>query len=65
MEVEACERLLKYLIAVGLTIRVFATDRSTTIRAMMSKVFPWIKHQFDVWWVENRSCIFYLYFHNI
>ena len=55
MEVEACERLLKYLIAVGLTIRVFATDRSTTIRAMMSKVFPWIKHQFDVWWVETRS----------
>ena len=49
MEVQACERLIKYLVSVGLNIRVFATDRSTTIRTMMAAVFPWIKHQFDIW----------------
>ena len=49
MEVKACERLIKYLVSVGLNIRVFATDRSTTIRTMMAAVYPWIKHQFDIW----------------
>ena len=49
MEVEGCQRLLKYLQSIGLKIRVFATDRSTKIRAMMIKVFPEIKHQFDIW----------------
>jgi len=49
MEVNACERLIKYLVSVGLNIRVFATDRSTTIRTMMAAVFPWIRHQFDIW----------------
>ena len=49
MEVEACKRLIQYLLSCGLTIRVFASDRSTTIRSMMAKTFPGIKHQFDIW----------------
>ena len=49
MEVNAAERLLKYLVSCGLNIRVFATDRSTSVRTMMAKVFPWIRHQFDIW----------------
>ena len=55
MEVEGCQRLLQYLQSVGLKIRVFATDRSTTIRAMMAKMFPEIKHQFDIWYVLKRG----------
>ena len=32
MEVKGCERLLKFLESVGLNIRVFSSDWSTTIR---------------------------------
>ena len=53
MEVRCCERVLKHLQSLGLKIRVFATDRSTTIRALMAKVFPNIKHNFDVWLVQK------------
>jgi len=49
MEVNACERLLKFLLSRDLKIRLFATDRSTTIRTLMAKEFPQIKHQFDIW----------------
>ena len=49
MEVNGCERLLRYLLSVGLKIRVFATDRSTTITSLMAKCFPNIKHQYDIW----------------
>ena len=49
MEVAACERLLKYLLSTGMKIRVFATDRSTSIRTLMAKEFPQINHQFDLW----------------
>ena len=50
MELKACERLLSSLIACGVLIRVFATDRSTSIRSMMIKNHPLIKHQFDPWY---------------
>ena len=52
MEVNAVERLLTRLQEIGLKIRVFATDRSVTVRKLMAKMFPHIKHQFDVWYCK-------------
>ena len=51
MEVEAAERLLRYLEARGVVIGIFATDRSTSIRKMMKIKFGHVKHEFDVWYV--------------
>lgn len=58
MEVNACQRQIKYLLSEGLKIRVLSTDRSTTIRAMMSANFPLIKHQFDPWSDTKSKGIF-------
>ena len=49
MEVFALKSLLDFLQCCGVSIAVLVTDRSTTIRAMMSKDFPSINHQFDIW----------------
>ena len=49
MKVDACERLLTFLLSKGLNITVFASDRSTSLRKMMARVFWWIKHNFDPW----------------
>ena len=57
MEVNACENLLNYLLSTGMKIRVYATDRSTTIRALMATKFQQIKHQFDIWSTNQRYYI--------
>ena len=49
MEVKGCERLLKFLESVGLNIRVFSSDWSTTIRKLLETKFPHILHQNDPW----------------
>ena len=49
MEVLACKRLLKFLQDEGLIILVFSTDWSTTIRKVMEKEYPHIKHNNDPW----------------
>ena len=55
MEVNGCKNLLNYLLSQGMAIRVFASDRSISIRSLMAKSFPWIKHNFDVWYVELNN----------
>ena len=51
MEVKACERLLNFLISVGLCINAFSSDWSTTIRKLLAEKFKKIKHQNDPWYV--------------
>ena len=53
MEVFALKSLLNFLGDCGLKIGVLVTDRSTTVRAMLSAEFPAINHQFDIWFVVN------------
>ena len=49
MEPAALEASLLYLKKVGLNIQHLVTDRSTTVRAMMSEKFPEINNQADPW----------------
>ena len=51
MEVFALKSLLNFIGSCGVRISVLATDRSTTVRAMLKKDFPAINHQFDIWFV--------------
>ena len=53
MEVFALKSLLDFLQCCGIKIAVLVTDRSTAVRAMMSKDFPSINHQFDIWLYIN------------
>ena len=50
MEVFALKSLLHFLRNTGMNISVLVTDRSTTVRAMLTKEFPEINHQFDIWY---------------
>jgi hypothetical protein len=49
MEVFALKSLLIFLKNAKVNIRVLVTDRSTSVRSMMEKDFPEIKHEFDPW----------------
>ena len=56
MEVFALKSLLEFLKNCGVKLSVLATDRSTSVRSMMSIDYPEISHQFDVWYVFD-ACI--------
>ena len=49
MEVFALKSLLIFLKGCDIKIEVLATDRSTTVRAMLAADFPEISHQADIW----------------
>lgn len=49
MEVEGFRRCMTYLIEKGFKIELLATDRHVQIRSLVTKEFPEIDHQFDVW----------------
>ena len=49
MEAEAFRRCMTYLLDLGFTIQVLATDRHVQIRSIMSKEYSSTNHQFDVW----------------
>ena len=53
MEVFSLKSLLGFLKKCGVKISVLATDRSTSVRAMMSADFAEISHQFDVWYLQS------------
>ena len=54
MEVFALKSLLTFLTQnCGVNIRVLVTDRSTTVRAMLRDAFPFINHQFDIWYKKD------------
>ena len=54
MEVEGFRRCMNYLLELGFTIEVLATDRHVQIRSVMNKEFSNINHQFDVWHLANN-----------
>ena len=54
MEAEGFRRCMSYLLGLGFTIEVLATDRHVQIRSMMKKEFSSINHQFDVWHLSNN-----------
>lgn len=49
MEVEGFRRCMTYLFEKGFKIELLATDRHVQIRSLVTKEFPEIDHQFDVW----------------
>lgn len=49
MEVEGFRRCMTYLIEKSFKIKLLATDRYVQIRSLVTKEFPKIDHQFDVW----------------
>ena len=61
MEVFALKSLLEFLKNCGVKLSVLATDRSTSVRSMMSIDYPEISHQFDVWYGSD-TCSKYFYF---
>jgi len=54
MEKVALERSLNFLISYGIQIDTLATDRHPAVKSLLSKNFPDIKHQFDVWHVAKN-----------
>ena len=54
MEAEAFRRCMTYLLDLGFTIQVLATDRHVQIRSIMSKEYSSTNHQFDVWHLSNN-----------
>jgi hypothetical protein len=49
MEVAAARTCLQFIIDSGIKIRHFVTDRSSSVRSLLTLEFPGISHQFDVW----------------
>nr|XP_006825235.1 PREDICTED: uncharacterized protein LOC102801276 [Saccoglossus kowalevskii] len=49
MEKEGCKRSLEVMKEVPIPVATLATDRQVQIRSMISKEYPEIQHQFDVW----------------
>ncbi|XP_014669579.1 PREDICTED: uncharacterized protein LOC106810658 [Priapulus caudatus] len=49
LEPTGFKRIVTRLLEHGLNIGTIATDRHTTIRAIIRKDFPGLQHQFDVW----------------
>ena len=54
MEAEALRRCMNYLLDLGFTIQVLATDRHVQIRSIMSEEYSSTNHQFDVWHLSNN-----------
>ena len=54
MEAEGFRRCMNYLLDLGFTIQVLATDRHVQIRSIMSKEYSSTNHQFDVWHLCNN-----------
>ena len=54
MEVEGFRRCMNYLLDLGFTVQVLATDRHVQIRSIMSKEYSSTDHQFDVWHLSNN-----------
>ena len=54
MEAEGFRRCMNYLLDLGFTIQVLATDRHVQIRSIMGKEYPNTSHQFDVWHLSNN-----------
>ena len=48
MEAEGFRRCMNYLLDLGFTIQVLATDRHAQISSIMDKKYPNTSHQFDV-----------------
>jgi len=53
MERLALERSLSFLLDHGLQISTLATDRHLGIQVFLRESYPSIRHQFDVWHIEN------------
>ena len=49
MEVKLCDSILKNLLKDGLPIKVFSTDKSTSIRKLLANSYGNIKHNYDPW----------------
>ena len=54
MEAEAFCLCMSYLLDLGFTIQVLATDSHVQIRNIIKKEFPSTDHQFDVWHLYNN-----------
>ena len=54
MEPDGCDCAIRDLLAYGVNIGVIGTDRSITVEALLSKTYPMITHQFDVYHVEKN-----------
>lgn len=53
MEVEGFRKCMLYLIEKGFRIEILATARHDQIESLVTKEFPEINHQFDVWHLEK------------
>nr|XP_011431619.2 uncharacterized protein LOC105331212 [Crassostrea gigas] len=53
MEVEGFRKCMLYLIEKGFRIEILATARHDQIESLVTKEFPEIDHQFDVWHLEK------------
>ncbi|XP_054760802.2 uncharacterized protein LOC129267074 [Lytechinus pictus] len=49
MEKVGCKMSLDDMLAAGVEVKIFATDRHGGIRKMLREEYEWIDHQFDVW----------------
>ena len=49
MKTEGLQRCLSNVLSSGLQIESIATDRHTSVGALMKKKYPHIEHQYDVW----------------
>ena len=49
MEPAAARVCLQFLLEKGVQIKHFVTDRSSSLRTLLSLEFPQISHQFDCW----------------
>ncbi|XP_028408273.1 uncharacterized protein LOC114530875 [Dendronephthya gigantea] len=54
MEFEGFQRCLNFLLAEGLDISTFVSDRHQTIAKHMREKLPKIKHYFDIWHLKKK-----------
>ena len=59
MEFLAFKQYMEFLIACGLTIATFISDRYVSIASHMKTVLSRIVHYFDIWHIKKSKILFF------